>query len=196
MHKKLMMSIIFTIFTTAATTSISATKELEDKIYSIIPLYGTQGHVPRQTRLEYALAIREYFLDFDNRVPKLSPKENDWLVEELKASDDRLRRAVSSREYGFWILNLRISECIEAIDRLIEFSESYQTVPEMFQWLNVQRCYYRKDEIIDSLNKAGIKNSRWEGPYFASISSMILDTITIFVIPSAMRSAVGIAQDD
>lgn len=60
-------------------------------------------------------------------IPSLSPREEQWLREEMVGSGDRFLRAVSSREYAMWYAKLDVGAFIKLLRRALEGDQTEQT---------------------------------------------------------------------
>lgn len=175
----------------APVQTLSSTKELESAIYKVIPFSG-QSYVSLETRKEYVTALLAYWSDFDSRVPRLSPSENDWVKQEMGAQGERLTRAINSREYALFSLSLDIDNCVSSLNKLNEaYADSAKTEAEMFLWLGVAKCYSHMNAMIANLQRAGISNGKFDGPFYAVGSNLTMGTLLDKVIPSAMADVMG-----
>lgn len=169
----------------------AGTKDLEVAIYQIIP-FGGQPYVSIETRKEYVLALKNYWQNFDNRVPRLSPSETQWITEELGAQGERLTRALNSKEYALFSLSRDIAGCLKSLDRLENaYAEPSRGQTEMFHWLSVVQCYSDLDGMMQYLRQAGLSNGRFDGPFYAVGASLIMDALLDKVVPSAMADTMG-----
>lgn len=138
-----------------AGSSLSGTKELTQAVYLAIPYFEQQPDI--KMRQQFASAILDYWKDFDTRVPRLSPAEQEWIVNELSGSGDRLQRAINSREFALRSLNGHADQCIETAQMVLETYEvELRRELEMYHWLQMVNCYDGSNDIQIYLRQAGI----------------------------------------
>ena len=182
---------IATCFAITSVRSLASTKELESQIYKVIP-FGGGPYVSLDIRKAYVNALLAYWNDFDSRVPRLSPSENDWIKQELGAKDERLTRAINSRKYALFSLSLDVDNCVSSLKQLnAAYADSTQAETEMFLWLGMAKCYSNIDAMMASLQRAKLSEGRFDGAFYAVGSSMIMDALLNKVIPSAMADTMG-----
>jgi hypothetical protein len=138
-----------------AGSSKSGTKELTQAVYLAIPYSEHQPDI--KMRQQFASATLEYWSDFDTRIPRLSPTEQEWIVNELNGSGDRLQRAINSREFALRSLNSHTDQCIETAEMVLEtYDVELRRELEMYHWLQMVNCYDGSDDIQIYLQQAGI----------------------------------------
>jgi hypothetical protein len=180
-----------TCFALTSVQSIASTKELESAIFKVIT-FGGEPYVALNTRKAYVSALLAYWNDFDSRVPRLSPSENDWIEQELGAQGERLTRAINSREYALFSLSLDVDNCLSSLEKLnAAYADSAQARFEMFHWLGMAKCYSNMDTIVSNLRRAELSDGRFDGAFYAVGSSVIMDVLLDKVIPSAMADTMG-----
>jgi hypothetical protein len=171
--------------------SEASTKELESAIYKVIP-FGGEPYVSLDTRKAYVEALQAYWNDFDRRVPRLSPSENEWLKNELEAQGERLTRAINSREYALFSLSHDVENCVSSLNLLTAaYADSAQAQMEMFLWLGMAKCYSNIDGMIENLHRAGLSDGKFDGSFYAVGSSLIMSVLLDKVTPSAMADTMG-----
>lgn len=188
-------AIIFTglaaLSTLTPMQALSSTKELESAIYKVIP-FGGQPYVALDTRKEYATALLAYWNDFDSRIPRLSPSENEWIKKEMGAHGERLNRALNTREFALFSLALNVDNCVSSLGKLnAAYEDSAKAQTEMFLWLGMARCYSNMDTMMNDLQRAGLSNGKFDGSFYAVGSSLVMRALLDKVIPSAMADTMG-----
>ncbi|WP_372838290.1 hypothetical protein [Phaeovulum sp.] len=178
-------------FALASGQSLASTKELESAIYKVIP-FGGEPYVSLETRKAYVTVLLAYWNDFDSRVPRLSPSENDWIKQEMGAQGARLTRALNSREYALFSLSLDVDKCVSSLNKLNDaYADSAKAQTEMFLWLGMVKCYSNMDAMMSNLQRAELSNGRFDGPFYAVGSNLIMGALLDKVIPSAMADTMG-----
>lgn len=189
--RKVCAAAIVAISTVAAPASHAATKDLTKAIFSAIP--WDQDQPSPEQRLAFARAIEAYWEDFDSRVPRLSPSEQEWIETEMGAQGDRLERAWNSKEYAIWSLNRHVDLCLQHIRGVLGSFESEQAKQtEMFYWLKMVNCYDGSNDLTIYLDRAGISyNDDADRHIQTPISNLAQQIIVNKVAPMAMAEAMG-----
>lgn len=187
MHRKLAVVTVVASALINLAPTFAGTKDLESAIFQTTVPFAGDPHVSIDTRREYVAALRRYWQNFNSRVPRLSPSESAWVTEEIGEQGERLTRALNSKEYALFALALDIDGCLASLDRLDDaYVNPAQAQTEMFHWLGVVRCYHDLDTMIDLLQQAGLSNGKFDGPFYAAGSGLIMRTLLDKIIPSAM----------
>lgn len=165
--------------------------ELASRVYSSVTL--GEIYLDAARRKTMALAIQEYWADFDSKLPRLSPDELRWVEGELNTTESsRLERIINTKQYNLWSLAGTVDSCKEAASRLIgSQNDPALASSEMFNWLKVANCYRNSNSSThDSLNGAGF--TQQPGVLVGyGLDNMILGSILNVVIPSAMADTMG-----
>ncbi len=149
--------------------------------------------VEAKARVRIAEAIQSYWNDFDTKLPRLSPSETDWLTGELNSQNsDRISRAMQSREYALWVLELTVDGCLEAIQQVIGAQQTEELrETEMYHWTAIVDCYIQSsDDTARHLRGAGLIDSVEKTEGF-TYDGLILDSLIKYVLPSAMAETMG-----
>ncbi len=164
--------------------------ELESAILQSFPF---DEKVPTlEQREKMVRAVLAYWVDFDQRVPRLSPTEDEWLKAELSTTGERLTRAINSNEYALWRLALHADACIESSNAILDSQLSPEKKDgEMFYWVKLINCYDDTESLVVYLQTAGLSNGKYDGPVSLSGSGLILNRIVNQVIPAAMAETMG-----
>lgn len=171
--------------------SLASTKELESATYKVIP-FGGDPYVSLDVRKAYANALLAYWIEFDSRVPRLSPAENEWIRQEMGAQGERLTRALSTREYALFSLSRDVDSCVSSLNRLnAVYADAAQAQAEMFVWLGPVKCYTNMDAMMTNLQRAELSDGSFDGTFYAVGSTLILHNLLDKVIPSAMADTMG-----
>lgn len=172
--------------------SCAATTELNRAVYEAVSWDNKKP--TREDRSRLADAIEEYWVEFEKRVPRLSPKEREWVEEELKSQGDRLSRALSSIEYAIWSLNEHSGLCLSTIRSAKNSLQDEELRPtEMFYWLKMVNCYNGTSDLKYYLDRAGIDTNS-DGSVSGiqiPISNLVQSTIVNKVAPMAMAETMG-----
>ena len=165
--------------------------EIAGRVYSSSP--PSEIYIDADQRKVMALAIKEYWADFNKKLPRLSPDELKWVEGELNTNESaRLSRIMDTKEYYFWSLAGMIDNCNESVSRLIGSQNDPASASfEMFHWLKVANCYRDSNVAIhDSLMRAGFRQEPDVRPGHM-LDNMILAKILNVVTPSAMADTMG-----
>jgi len=187
----------FLILTTMGVEySSAATKELTRAIFSTIPW---EEEVPDfDMRLRFAQAIKAYWENFDSRVPRLSPQEQEWIKEQLSSPGDRLNRALNTDEYAIWSLNKHTDLCLDTISNVLEAMANEQTRQvEMFYWLKMVNCYDGSSDLTIYLDRAGIPyNDQADQHIQTPLSNLTQQIIVNKMATTAMAETMGWTFDN
>jgi len=175
-------------FLIGASPILAGTEELESAIMQTID--WDQIMVPLDSRQETTKAIQAYWQDFDNRVPRLSPAEVEYVETELGGSNERVNRVLNSREYALWKLNQTVDGCITAIQSVIK-SQQDNSEAEMFFWLKVLNCYNQTEDTMIYLQQADLSNGRRDGAFKMRVAGIVQSRIVNYIAPSAMANTMG-----
>jgi hypothetical protein len=174
------------------TPSVAYTNiESARRAFQAIPLSTVYAN--REQRVAMAEALRDYWADLHDRLPRLSPNELEWLTGELDTTDMvRLGRAMQMREYHLWALGNLADQCTSATDGLLRALNT-QTMheTEMLHWTMVANCYHESDGLIfRHLQGAGLDDevSADDGN---TLDHLVLSRILNAAIPSSMADAMG-----
>ena len=174
-------------------TSLNAYTDIDaaTRAYSAVPFSNIYAN--KEQRAEMALAIQAYWQDFDNRLPRLSPKELEWISNELDTTDGaRLSRAVQSHEYAFWELASLADQCTAAADGLVTASNDMALEDtEMFHWSKVANCYHQSSgAIFEHLRAVGLDTSSDVNDGH-TVDNLLLTRILTVILPSSMVDVMG-----
>jgi hypothetical protein len=170
-------------------------KELEKAIFAAVP---REVELPNSVqRLAFAQAIERYWEDFDSRIPRLSPKEEEWVRAELEKGGDRLMHLYSSKEYAIWNLNDHTDLCLNNVRQVIQaFVSPDGMQTEMFYWLKMIICYDGGSDLEINLENAGIPFNDDAGMYpQLPVSTYVQRIIVNKVGPAAMAETMGWSYD-
>ena len=82
---------------------------------------STTGPVPddsKAARIKLASRALVYWKSFDDRIPRNSPAENEWLDRELKSKEtSRVTKALNSPEIAIRNLTVRSDSCVKIFER-------------------------------------------------------------------------------
>jgi hypothetical protein len=165
--------------------------DIAGRVYSSVT-FG-EIYIDAAQRKVMALAIQEYWADFDKKLPRLSPAEQKWVEGELDTTESsRLSRIINTKEYQLWSLARTVDNCNASVLRLIGSQDDPALASsEMFNWLKVANCYRDSNgSVRDALNAAGFPQEQGVLSGYG-LDNMILGNILNVVIPSAMADTMG-----
>jgi hypothetical protein len=124
-------------------TALAENMSSKEALQSILPTIPHDVEYPDLgQRKSFALAIEVYWVDFDRRIPRLSPNEIAWVESELAGPFERLDRVINSKEYAIRWLNNRTDTCLRNIRNVLQSYNSDQAKQtEMLYWLQMLNCY-------------------------------------------------------
>jgi len=192
MHlRKVLIPIFVASAWIVAGAASAATKELTRAVFSAIP--WDEKEPDAVARRRFAVAIEAYWANFNARVPRLSPKEQEWIEGELAAQGDRLNRALNSKEYALWSLNEHTDLCLDTIRNVIgSFEPEQSRQVEMFYWVKMINCYNGTNDLTIYLDRADIPyNDKADQHVQMALSNIAQQTIVNKVVPMAMAEAMG-----
>lgn len=173
------------------TASAFTSLEIARRVYSSVT-FG-EIYIDAAQRKVMALAVQEYWADFDKKLPRLSPAETKWVEGELDTTESsRLSRIINTKEYQLWSLARTVDNCNASVLRLIGSQDDPALAQtEMFNWLKVANCYRDSNgSVRDALNAAGFPQEQGVLSGYG-LDNMILGNILNVVIPSAMADTMG-----
>lgn len=163
----------------------ASTQELEDAIVATFD--WDVMHPKPDERKKSAQAILAYWQDFNDRIPRLSPKEDEWVKDEMAAEGDRRNRVMSSKEYALQQLTYISSACVRYSQRVLgALEDSEQADGEMFYWSKLVNCYTDMEYTVRLLQQAELSNGRFDGPIYVARSSPIRNRVLNVLLASAM----------
>ncbi|MEQ1940140.1 hypothetical protein ABMA46_18000 [Mesorhizobium sp. CN5-321] len=136
--------------------------------------------------MEYVEAIRSYWENLDARIPKLSPKENDWLDNELASTDSvRWYSSRQSKENAIRMLHETISMCLSSVNDVLSSQKNQSDAQfEMLYWNRVLTCHMGYDIFADNLEQANLLEN--EKQRTENMLKLIASYINVKFVPSAM----------
>lgn len=175
----------------ASSAGHAATKDLLQAIITSIPWEEKSPDLVQRTQL--AQAIQRYWVEFDTRVPRLSPKEKEWIEGEMASQGNRLTRAFNSVEFALYSINQQTDTCLDTIKNVINAQEAGGVHgAEMFHWVKMLNCYDGSGDLMIYLERAAIpyNDDAGEGIQL-SYSNFVHNIIVNKVVPSAMAETMG-----
>lgn len=165
------------------TAAFSATEEMQFEILRTLP---DDGYVPLEKRREYLNKMINYWEEFEDRIPRLSPAEEAWLDEELENLGKRALRAAGTKEYALRKVASIVDNCLKQLENV---SRTHNAIPpserEIFSWLGVVLCYGNARELNSYLRQAELLEENWGGIMFYRLS----DSIFLQLVERVARSA-------
>jgi hypothetical protein len=177
----------------SAYTSLDAAR----RAYQAVPF--STFYASREQRVVMAEALRDYWADFDNRLPRLSPKELEWIAGEMDTTDTvRLGRLMQMKEFDLWTLGNLADQCTAATENLLAaLNTEGLNETEMFHWTKVANCYHQSDgSIFRHLQGAGL-DDKGDAEDGHTLDPLLLSRILNVIIPSSMADTMGwtLSQD-
>lgn len=174
-------------------TSASAYTNIDTarRAYAAIPFSNIYAN--KDQRSEMAVAIQAYWQDFDNRLPRLSLNELEWLKSELDTTDNaRLSRAVQTREFSLWELASISDQCTNAVAGLvIAINTPAQEQTEMFHWSKVANCYHQSNGSLFRHLRGARLDTNDDANDGHTLDSLMLSRILLVIIPSSIADTMG-----
>jgi hypothetical protein len=116
----------------------------------------TSSSMNADARREFAVSLLDYWKAVSERIPRLSPKELDWIKQELSTSDSaRLAAAMNRKEGALYLAADAAEFCVRKYREIIPtLAKGGRT--EALAWVNSMRCYASTNDLPIHLYKAGL----------------------------------------
>lgn len=139
-----------------------------------------------EERRQLAQSFLDYWTSFDNRIPRLSPAERQWVEQELNSgSGERLTALFNRREYGIWTLQHHVPDCRKAYTELIP-NIGVNPKLEALSWARSVGCYTNR-RLGEDLRLAGLqRNDRVDGPFVMQMFTIWTSAILGGVLGSVL----------
>lgn len=177
----------------SAYTSIDAAR----RAYQAVP-FGT-FYASREQREVMAEAFRDYWVDFDNRLPRLSPKELEWIAGEMDTTETvRLGRLMQMKEFDLWTLGNLADQCTAATENLLDALNTKELRDTaMFHWTKVANCYHESNSGIFPHLQGAELDDKGDAEDGHTLDHLMLSRILNAIIPSSMADTMGwtLSQD-
>lgn len=187
---------IATLIFISSGSLLAGTRDLNSAVHQAI--LWDEINPDRDKRLIFAQAIKAYWSDLNDKLPRLSPNEEEWISEELSSnSEARLTKALNSSEYGLRQVANKVDTCISTVGRVIDaITDPSQHSTEMFHWLKMINCYDGSNDLFNYLELAGVpvtQDYSYEGndKIFATWGSFTQGTIVNKAAATAMVETMG-----
>lgn len=138
----------------AAMPVFAATMELQRKAMPS----GFWSSAPKspEARREFAVGLLDYWKAVSERIPRLPPKELEWIRQELSTSDPlRLTAALNRKEGSLYMAADTVDFCVDVYRSLIPALAKGGRV-EALAWVHSLRCYSSTADLPDQLYRAGL----------------------------------------
>ncbi|MGO4665497.1 hypothetical protein [Bosea sp. 2RAB26] len=170
----------------SAPAARASTPELETAVYRSI-IWGSQLYTIDQRR-QLASALTAYWSNFRERIPRLTPREQDWAKGEAEAPDlARVSKFMETREGGLYMAFDQVSRCHGAASTL-ESAINSPRPGEALAWLAMLRCYRYADDLRIYLNRAGLIAQPRDDLEFKMGATGIIQTAIVGVVESVVIS--------
>jgi hypothetical protein len=169
-------------------TALAENMSSKEALQSILPTIPYDVEYPDvEQRKSFALAIEVYWVDFDRRIPRLSPGEIEWVQSEISAAPERLSRVTNSKEYAILQLNKRTDTCLRNIRNVLQSYNSDQAKQtEMFYWLQMLNCYDGRGDTEMYLKSASIPHNDDAGQHVQVLrAEFVVQSIIVNKVASA-----------
>lgn len=164
---KYIMALVLTIL--AATAAEAATKELDRAAFEVL----IKQPLTQADRKQAATALYNYWVYFDNRIPRNTPEDEQWLKSENSSGDvQRMIAVVDSKPRARASLVSASSYCVDIFNKLAADNDNLQL--EMYLWMKSTPCYSNNERIIRELSTIELAFSRSsEDVNFTHLSSFM-----------------------
>jgi hypothetical protein len=107
---------------------------------------------------QFAEVLTQYCKEVLQAIPRNNPREEDWLMGEMKTSDmNRVRRLVQSVEFSRWFLVERFKECFEYGD-LLSRPAPPKGKDQAVLWIQLARTFNNSEDIKGHGARIGISD--------------------------------------
>lgn len=172
----------------AVSPAMATTEALQRQIFNTATVpQGTtaMGVAARRAFAEAALA---YWKDFDRRIPRNSPSDQEWLESELGTNDSaRLGRALNSPQYALWLLSRDSSDCVMLFETIVPLIGG-DRLTETYYWLKTTSCWQDASDTAQYLRNAGLSNGRLDDTFKMQFFSYALSATNGAVANGAASS--------
>ncbi len=114
----------------------------------------------KENRVEVRQLMEALIVAIDRTVPRLSPKEREWVETESKKSGPTAQRVLESPEHAIKELNDWTDECLGGLKDIKYRQESED--PDNFElaaWIRLRECAYF-DDVYENVYQAELPNVR------------------------------------
>jgi hypothetical protein len=137
-----------------AISASAATEELQRK--AMPSEFWSGKTMTVEARREFAVGVLDYWKAVSERIPRLSPKERDWIKTELSTSDTaRFVAAMNRKEGALYLAADAVDFCVKSYREIIPLLGK-DSRSEALAWVNSMRCYASTDELRIHFYKAGL----------------------------------------
>lgn len=165
----------------------ASTNELESAVFRSIVFGSTLYSVEQRRTLGAALTA--YWSHFRGRIPRLSPREQDWAKGELGAPDlDRVNKFMATREGGLYMAYDQVARCHGAATSVVAAIGTNKT-DEALAWLSMLRCYRYAGDIRVYLHRGGLIAQPRDDLEFKMEAAGVIQTALIGMVESVLLSA-------
>lgn len=155
---------LFLIYSALCSSAYTATKDLDVAVLKALQLQSP-SEFTLNDRLNLAGLATEYWNSFNASVPRNSPDDATWLMNELSSlNTGRLNAALGSKQYALSQLEFIGNNCHELFQKLTA-SIGQSKLNEMYFWLKITQCYANLNETLELLRTAGLSNGQIDGAF-------------------------------
>ena len=139
--------------------SIASSEALQSRLFAAFQMNEEYGGMGISGRREFAEAALAYWRDFDSRIPRNAPADEEWLRGEMDTTDmARITRALNSEQYALQMLHQRGSDCINLFESLLPQIGQDRTY-ELYVWLKTTSCWREVGDLGIYLRNAGLSTT-------------------------------------
>ena len=90
--------------------------------------------ITQEVKIKYAESLLKYSEELNNQLPRLSPKEEEWLDKEIAGGNKRHFNAILSKEYKLQQVNIFLDNNIYFLEQIIKLMG---TDLEIYYWSRI-----------------------------------------------------------
>lgn len=155
---------------------LASTKELNSDLAESLQLNDPENMKAAQ-RKALATAALAFWKNFQARIPRNSPANENWLKQEIDSNDnERLNKVASSEQFALHMLADRAGICVDVSEQLT-LSITLEKADELYLWLKATQCYSANYELLQYLENAKLSNGRADGEFHLISLGLVYRTI-------------------
>ncbi len=186
------MGFALVVFVLATPQCFASTVELEQLVFEQVTF--TDFNPPPDKRKAMAQAIKDYWVHFNKRIPRLTPQETDWLNTEFESGEtNRWIRAHGSKENSLRNLLNHSQMCLDDVEGVLSsFEDKSRAELEMLYWVRLLNCYREEEYLNVHLKSTELWDKKLGEKNFSVLfHGGVLGVIIEIVIPAAMAETMG-----
>jgi hypothetical protein len=173
---------------TSFTPAVASTAELQRAVQKAIVTQGLEKNkYSIEDRRRLAESFLNYWVSFYDRLPRLSPMENEWISRELSSNvSERINYVTSRREFSIWVLLDKSSSCKNLYSDLLKDIGKNSKL-EALRWARSISCYKDDESLMNYLVLAGlVTDARRDGSFKTQLFSLWIDAVLGGVLGSVL----------